>query len=142
MREQHHIIGRDPSCDIVVADDSVSRKHAELIVTEKGVFLLIDRDSTNGSFIRRSGNWESVTQEIIEMGDLLRFGNAEISVEDMITSMPKHTPPPPSAPQINLNQPPSQFAQPKKPWQIGDRLVRCQCGAVKRPHEPCSECGV
>jgi len=51
IKEQNYIIGRDPSCDIVLTDNSVSRQHAELIVNEKGILLLIDQHSTNGCFI-------------------------------------------------------------------------------------------
>ena len=145
MKEQTYIIGRDSSCDIVLTDDSVSRQHAELIVNEKGIFLLIDRNSTNGCFIHSKGAWETVSQEIIKTQDLVKFGDCEMSVEDLIASLP--TPPPsqsspaPSIPSVNL-PPPSQYSQPKKPWLKGERLVRCQCGAVKRPHESCPECGL
>ena len=146
MKEQSYIIGRDPSCDIVLEDDSVSRQHADLIVNEKGIFLLIDRDSTNGCFILREGTWEIVTQEIISIEDIVKFGEAKMSVKDMISSIPmpsiSNPPPPPSASVVNLPSPPSQYSQPKKPWLKGDRLIRCQCGAVKRPREPCPECGL
>lgn len=43
------IIGRDRSADVVVQDDSVSRKHAE-IVLENGRVLLRDLGSSNGTF--------------------------------------------------------------------------------------------
>ncbi len=76
----------------------------------------------------------------------MRFGDFEISVEDLIASVPNpppsQSPPTPSTPSINISPPPSQYSQPKKPWLKGDRLVRCQCGAIKRPNEPCLECGL
>ena len=145
IKEQNYIIGRDPSCDIVLTDNSVSRQHAELIVNEKGILLLIDQHSTNGCFIHSQGAWESISQEIVNTKDLVRFGDFEISVEDLIASVPNpppsQSPPTPSTPSINISPPPSQYSQPKKPWLKGDRLVRCQCGAVKRPNESCPECG-
>ena len=125
MKEQTYIIGRDPSCDIVLTDDSVSRQHAELIVNEKGVLMLIDQHSTNGCFIQSKGVWESFSQEIVNSQNLVRFGNLEISVEDLIASVPN---PPPSdfshSSSLNLSPPQSQYSQPKKPWLKGDRLVR------------------
>ena len=142
IKEQNYIIGRDPSCDIVLTDDSVSRQHAELIVNEKGIFLLIDQHSTNGCFIHSNGAWESISQEVVNIKDLVRFGDLEISVEKLIASVPN--PPPsqsPPTPSVNISPPPSQYSQPKKPWLKGDRLERCICGAVKRPNEPCLECG-
>jgi pSer/pThr/pTyr-binding forkhead associated (FHA) protein len=146
IKEQNYIIGRDPSCDIVLTDNSVSRQHAELIVNEKGILLLIDQHSTNGCFIHSQGAWESISQEIVNTQDLVRFGDFEISVENLIASVPNpppsQSPPTPSTPSINISPPPSQNSQPKKPWLKGDRLVRCQCGAIKRPNEPCLECGL
>ena len=142
MKEQTYIIGRDPTCDIVLTDDSVSRQHAELIVNEKGVLMLIDQHSTNGCFIQSKGVWESFSQEIVNSQNLVRFGNLEISVEDLIASVPN--PPPSDSSQsssLNISLSQSQYSQPKKPWLKGDRLVRCQCGAVKRPNESCPECG-
>ena len=142
MKEQTYIIGRDPTCDIVLTDDSVSRQHAELIVNEKGVLMLIDQHSTNGCFIQSKGVWESFSQEIVNSQNLVKFGNLEISVEDLIASVPNPTPSDSSqSSSLNISLSQSQYSQPKKPWLKGDRLVRCQCGAVKRPNESCPECG-
>lgn len=43
-------LGRDPSCDIFLDDENVSRVHAELTQTEEGIFLN-DLASTNGTFV-------------------------------------------------------------------------------------------
>lgn len=42
------ILGREPSCDIVIADRQVSRHHASLTLTPKGV-ILEDLNSKNGT---------------------------------------------------------------------------------------------
>jgi pSer/pThr/pTyr-binding forkhead associated (FHA) protein len=42
------VVGRDQSCDIVVADRQVSRHHARLAITNKGV-MLEDLGSRNGT---------------------------------------------------------------------------------------------
>lgn len=44
-------IGRDPSCDLVLPDATVSRHHAELVVSS-GAAVLHDRGSTAGLFVR------------------------------------------------------------------------------------------
>lgn len=47
--EREMIIGRDDTCDIVIADRQVSRFHARVALTENGV-LLEDLGSKNGTF--------------------------------------------------------------------------------------------
>ena len=47
LEEQRLTIGRAPSCDLVLRDDTVSRRHAEL-VREGGRWMLRDLRSTNG----------------------------------------------------------------------------------------------
>ncbi len=45
------ILGQHMECDLVVSDPKVSRRHCEVRLTERGVFVQ-DLDSRNGSFIR------------------------------------------------------------------------------------------
>ncbi|HSD66749.1 MAG TPA: FHA domain-containing protein, partial [Vicinamibacteria bacterium] len=44
------MVGRDPSCEIVVTDGSVSRRHARL---EKrgGAWWIVDQGSANGTYV-------------------------------------------------------------------------------------------
>jgi hypothetical protein len=44
------VLGRDPTCDIVIADEKTSRRHAR-IETRSGKFVLIDQ-SVNGTYVR------------------------------------------------------------------------------------------
>lgn len=83
------LIGRDRSCEIMLPDDRVSRKHAQIRIDTDAV-RLSDLGSTNGT-VR---NEESVTEEIIvETGDLLSFGRARtfearvVAKEDIISSV-------------------------------------------------------
>ncbi len=62
-------VGRSPKCTIFLADDSVSRYHAEIIPETTSV-LLRDLKSRNGTFV----NGERITELIIKAGDELRFG--------------------------------------------------------------------
>ena len=45
------VLGQNTDCDLVVTDAKVSRRHCELRLTERGVFVQ-DLDSRNGTFIR------------------------------------------------------------------------------------------
>jgi len=55
-RERALVLGRDTSCDLVVAGGSVSRLHARIAVTN-GKFKLSDT-SANGTFVRFGGGEE------------------------------------------------------------------------------------
>ncbi|MDD3663336.1 MAG: GGDEF domain-containing protein [Candidatus Pacebacteria bacterium] len=63
-------VGRDPSLDIVVQEESISRRHAELIYDGNNL-QIIDLDSTNGTYV----NDEKIKTKIISKEDLIRFGN-------------------------------------------------------------------
>jgi hypothetical protein len=66
-------IGRDASCDLAIADMSVSRQHATLERTADG-WLLSDLASTNGT---RVNGWRVKGKVPIRAGDLVSFGNLE-----------------------------------------------------------------
>lgn len=63
------LIGRDPDCDIVIADRQVSRRHASIVV-EKGSYVLKDLDSKNGTFL----NGQEVGRaEVLSDGDEIQI---------------------------------------------------------------------
>ncbi|MFH1222911.1 MAG: GGDEF domain-containing protein [Pseudomonadota bacterium] len=64
------LVGRDPGLDITVQEESVSRRHAELIYDGESL-QVIDLDSTNGTFI----NDKPVKNKTAGHGDMIRFGN-------------------------------------------------------------------
>ncbi len=66
-------IGRDASCDLAIADMSVSRRHATLERTPDG-WLLTDLESTNGT---RVNGWRIYGPVPVHPGDLISFGNIE-----------------------------------------------------------------
>lgn len=45
------VIGRNPDCDMVISDDTVSRQHARIDKTKPGAYRITDLDSTNGTFV-------------------------------------------------------------------------------------------
>jgi hypothetical protein len=66
-------IGRDASCDLAIADMTVSRRHAQLERTAQG-WLLTDLESTNGT---RVNGWRVRGQVPVRSGDLVSFGSLE-----------------------------------------------------------------
>jgi hypothetical protein len=74
--EQGIEIGRDPTCDLVLASKSVSRRHAEIAPFRHG-FRLTDR-SRNGVFVngvRVKGS------HFLRNGDVVRLGTEELRFE-------------------------------------------------------------
>ena len=69
-------IGRDASCDLAIADMSVSRLHAQLERTPEG-WLLSDLESTNGT---RVNGWRVRGQVRVRAGDLVSYGDAQYSL--------------------------------------------------------------
>ena len=72
----HFRIGRDASCDLLIADMTVSRVHARLERTPDG-WLLTDLASTNGT---RVNGWRVRGRVPVRAGDLVSFGTAEYSL--------------------------------------------------------------
>jgi len=69
-------IGRLAECDVVLADDSVSRRHAE--VRRQGSEILVtDLGSTNGTKV----NGERVAERILDDGDVVTIGNVTLRFE-------------------------------------------------------------
>jgi len=69
-------IGRDPSCDIVLSDGSVSRKHAR--IEKRGdEWAVVDQGSANGTFI----DTLRVAEAILKNGQEVRFGAMTYRVE-------------------------------------------------------------
>ena len=77
-------IGRDGSCDLALADMTVSRRHAQLERTDGG-WLLTDLSSTNGT---RLNGWRVRGQVPVRPGDLVSFGDLMVvfgAVDDPLT---------------------------------------------------------
>jgi hypothetical protein len=66
-------IGRDASCDLAIADMTVSRRHAQLERTDYG-WLITDLESTNGT---RVNGWRVRGKVPVRAGDVVSFGNLE-----------------------------------------------------------------
>lgn len=111
-------IGRDKNCDIPIADDSVSRLHAQLTVSEDKI-LISDCGSSNGTHVVRSSARQRVSEMRLMAGDKVEFGSVTLTFEQLMSAL---------RPEIQ----PAATPQPK--------VIRCGCGAVKTANERCPEC--
>jgi hypothetical protein len=129
-------IGRAPDCDIVLADDSVSRHHAELLLTAHGQLFLSDCQSTHGTEIIERGVARRVEQEFLGPSALLKFGDVSMPLTELIQALRARFP--------EIAFPGAPAAAPEREsrrWEKGTRLVRCACGSVKPKGQRCQECG-
>jgi len=62
-------IGKLPSCEIELADNTVSRQHCKLVREGQG-YRLVDLRSTNGSFV----NGRRIEEKVLEEGDQITVG--------------------------------------------------------------------
>lgn len=66
-----NVIGRSPACDIVVADESVNRNHAQIRFVEDH-FLVVDLGAANGTMV----NGDVIVSARLDDGDVLTVGGA------------------------------------------------------------------
>lgn len=77
-------IGRDPGCDLVIPDISVSRWHAGLARGANG-WLLTDLGSTNGT---RLNGWRVRDVVPVRCGDRVSFGAVTFELRDRALGLP------------------------------------------------------
>jgi ABC-type multidrug transport system ATPase subunit/pSer/pThr/pTyr-binding forkhead associated (FHA) protein len=82
------VIGRDPAnCQVVLADDEISRLHAWIVPNDKGEVVLRDRDSANGTFVNRV----RVQEKVLKPGDEISVGSARrhlFRIEEVAAAAP------------------------------------------------------
>jgi len=70
-------VGRVEDNTFQIADPSVSSHHAEIVL--RGTEILIrDLNSTNGTFL----NGEKISEVVLKPGQVLRFGQVELKMDD------------------------------------------------------------
>jgi len=76
------VIGRDPACELILDDPTVSNRHARLSY-HHGQWWLEDLHSTNGTFL----NGEAVSAPlVVTSGDVVRCGQVELALTLGITA--------------------------------------------------------
>ena len=72
------MVGRQSDCEVVIDDDNVSRRHAEIRRTAAG-WVITDRGSTNGTKV----NGEKIVNgQLLANGDVVAFGSAHTRFEN------------------------------------------------------------
>ncbi len=67
-------VGRDPNCDVVFQDDSLSRMHVEVRYFGTDHIAVRDLDSTNGTFV----DGKRITETILRDGDKMLLGRSTL----------------------------------------------------------------
>jgi pSer/pThr/pTyr-binding forkhead associated (FHA) protein len=80
-------IGRDPACDILLADDTVSARHAHLSY-HHGQWWAEDLGSTNGTHLNQS---PLSTPTVLTSGDQIECGQTAIIVSIGVAAEPSPT---------------------------------------------------
>jgi hypothetical protein len=78
------LVGRDPSCEVVVSDGSVSRRHARL-EWRGAEWWVVDQGSANGTYV----NSLKIAETALKDGQELRFGALAFRVD--LTEDPEAT---------------------------------------------------
>jgi FHA domain len=110
-------IGRGRESDIAIADDSVSRVHAEIWLEDDGSLMLADRGSSNGTELIRAGQASAIAKTVLLTGDQIRFGSVTLALKDLIDAVELKNPgaltrragppaPPPIPPPLRAGPPP------------------------------------
>jgi len=79
------IIGRQAPAAVVLEDDSVSRKHAQVEATPQGV-VLRDLGSANGTLV--NGEPAGTEEVVLQPGDVVTFGMVEMVLEESGANLP------------------------------------------------------
>ena len=119
----------------MLADESVSRVHAELVFQTDGKLLVTDCRSTQGTvLLRADGASIPVRHELVSPVDALRFGTVTLQVKELLQAIHlKH-------PTVGRSGRERLTPVPAMPPE-GAGLIRCKCGAVKVKNKRCEVCG-
>jgi pSer/pThr/pTyr-binding forkhead associated (FHA) protein len=113
------VLGRRLEAPIHLNDTKASREHAK-IVMEGGGYVLVDLDSTNGTFV----NGNKVLRHRLVRDDLVRIGRTMFVYYDLASAPPGAPDEPridvgmtePQKPKVDLDQPPpKKITTPLKP---------------------------
>lgn len=123
-------VGRATDADVPIADDSVSRTHAEVQLLENDRLRVKDLGSQNGTVLIRQGREFPVKDEQTAfLSDLLKFGEVTIAARDLIDLLKEAA------------APAAAGARAAAPQAAAAALIRCDCGAIKTRGGRCPACG-
>jgi len=106
------VVGRAVTSDVPIYDPTISRRHAEIVLTESGV-RVTDLGSSNGTFL----NGAKITEAEAGSNDVVTFGKVAFRVKEVTAPVPRP----------HVVPPPAEFASPKsgiKGGVVGGTIVR------------------
>jgi hypothetical protein len=137
--ERRFVIGRDAACDVVLADESVSRRHAELLVFDDGMLFFTDCASSRGSTLTRDGSTRPLHQEVLMPRDRLTLGELSLTSEELL-ELVRRCGPQGQGVGPRVSTPPAEAPAPA--FGRGAHLLRCpHCGSYKAEGRACPHCG-
>ena len=78
------VVGRAVTSDVPIYDPTISRRHAEVVLTESGV-LVTDLGSSNGTFL----NGAKITEAEAGANDVVTFGKVAFRVKEVTAPAPR-----------------------------------------------------
>ena len=81
-----YLIGasKNATINVRIQHKSISRYHAELIRGKDNTYLLIDRNSTNGTYVSRDGKWVKIRQQIVDLNTKIMLGKYKTDVNSLL----------------------------------------------------------
>src|ERR1051326_7514402 len=86
------VVGRAVTSDVPIYDPTISRRHAEIVLTETGV-RVTDLGSSNGTFL----NGAKITEADAGANDVVTFGKVAFRVKEVTAPVPRPQVVPPPA---------------------------------------------
>ncbi len=134
MSSRRFSIGRANDCDVVVADPSVSRRHAELELGDAQPMTLVDCQSTHGTHVVENGQARRVSRAVVSPQQQIQLGEVTLSVGELLDALRVRYP----ALGLLAQTPPNLTPERDDGRR---RLVRCACGVIKAKGATCPGCG-
>ena len=86
------IVGRSSHADIVVADESVARRHMEVVITQDGRYFITDCATESGTWrvVDMADDkpvWEETRQAFVHPEQALRLGNFHCTLDGLFAKL-------------------------------------------------------
>ncbi len=105
------VVGRAVTSDVPIYDPTISRRHAEIVLTDSGVHVT-DLGSSNGTFL----NGAKITEAEAGANDVVTFGKVAFRVKEVTAPVPR--------PQVVAAPPDFASPKPGKSGVAGGTIVR------------------
>ena len=77
-------LGSWSECDVVIAGETVSQIHAQLLLTRDGFLNVLDAGSEHGTWLCRNGQWIRAMRVELGQNDRIRFGDVEVALDQLL----------------------------------------------------------